>query len=304
MLSGNYNYQHMDWSHGPIVGEEEFNHLGNLVTHITSPTITIGLSDYLNISYQQTIGVRSMDWMGDQESDHHRDENSLQDFVNAIGSAFGDSRINLKYLITNTGMDPGSRIFLGMGLTIPSNSILTQSPFLNNDDDTTLEEHRHFSLSDGAHKANIELQYYIKNNAKSIFMPAFYGLTANYMKPLNESKYGYKPSTLYSGVGSCLFSTKLKAIWAPKGISLGLAYIKTEKAYWDEIEAPNSESETFLPSLGMIWSHKDYGSLSLNLKYIQNATIAEDALDNKSTAFEISFGYRKTLNYTIPWLYY
>ena len=54
----------------------------------------------------------------------------------------------------------------------------------------------------------------------------------------------------------------------------------------------------------MIWSHKDYGSLSLNLKYNQNEAIPEDALDNKSTSFEISFGYRKTLNYTIPWLYY
>jgi len=294
----------MDWSHGPI-GGEDFKHLGNLVTHITTPTITIGLSDYLNISYQQTIGVRSMDWMGDQESEHHRDENSLEDFVNAIGSAFGDTRINLKYLITNTGLQPGSRIFLGTGLTIPSNSILIKSPFLENEvDNTALEEHRHFSLSDGAYKANIELQYYIKNSSKSIFIPAFYGLTANYIKPLNESKYGYKPSTTYIGVGSCLFSTQLKNIWAPKGISLGLAYLKTEKAYWDDIESPNSETEVIIPSLGMIWSHKDYGSLSLNLKYNQNEAIPEDALDNKSTSFEISIGYRKTLNYTIPWLYY
>jgi len=310
MLSGNYNYQYMDWSHSKIQGED-FKHEGNLVTNLITPTITIGLSDYLNISYQQALGVRAMDWGRAEESGHHRSEDSLSDFLDqAEGSLFGDARINLKYLLTNTGLQPGSRIFLGMGLTIPSNSVLKESPFIEvvyDEDGIPVENsHRHFSLSDGAYKANLELQYYIKNSSKSIFIPAFYGLTANYIKPLNESKYGYKPSTTYIGVGSCLFSTQLKNIWAPKGISLGLAFLKTEEAYWDELPAPNSKTEVFIPSLGMIWSHKDYGSLSVNLKYNKNEVIPEagDGIENESTSFEISVGYRKTLNYTIPWLYY
>jgi hypothetical protein len=57
-----------------------------------------------------------------------------------------------------------------------------------------------------------------------------------------------------------------------------------------------------IPSIGLIWNHKDYGSLSLNIKYNQNEAIAEDALNNESESFEISIGYRKTLNYTIPFL--
>jgi hypothetical protein len=197
-----------------------------------------------------------------------------------------------------------------MGLTIPSKSVLKKTPFLEveyDENGNPIENtHRHFSLSDGAYKAILELQYYIKNNSKSIFMPAFYGLTANYIRPLSESKYGYKPSTTYIAVGSCLFSTQLKNMWAPKGISLGLAFLKTEEAYWDGIKAPNSKTEVIIPSLGMIWNHKDYGSLSLNLKYNKNEVIpeAEDDIENESTSFEISIGYRKTLNYTIPWLYY
>jgi len=310
MLSGNYNYQYMDWSHSEILGEN-FKHKGNLVTHLMTPTMTIGLSDYLNISYQQAIGIRAMDWGRDEVSGHHRTEDSLSDFLDqAEGSLFGDARINLKYLLTNTGLQSGSRIFLGMGLTVPSKSVLKENPFLEveyDDNGNPIKNaHRHFSLSDGGYKANLELQYYIKNNSKSIFIPTFYGLTANYIRPLSESKYGYKSSTTYIGVGSCLFSTQLKNTWAPKGISLGLAFLKTEEAYWDGLKAPNSKTEVIIPSLGMIWNHKDYGSLSLNLKYNKNEVIpeAEDDIENESTSFEISIGYRKTLSYSIPWLYF
>jgi hypothetical protein len=302
MFSTNYNYQYFDWSHDPIPGEP-FKHIGNLITHIITPTITIGLSDYFNINYQQTIGVRSMDWMGQEDSNHHRDENTLSDFLDqAIGNAFGDASINLKYLITNTGMQPGTRIFLGTGLIIPSNNVLTESPFLENEDGSALNEHRHFSLSDGCYKTNFELQLYFKNNGKNIFIPSFYGLNLNYIKPLKESDYGYLSSNTYTVVGSSLFATKLKPIWAPKGISLGLIYLKTEEAFWNNQVAPNSKSEMKIPSIGLIWSHKDYGSFSLNAKYTNSANISESSINNEVSMFELSIGYRKTLNYTIPWL--
>ncbi len=301
MFSMNYNYQYIDWSHDQIPGEP-FQHKGNLVTNIITPTITIGLSDYFNISYQQTIGVRSMDWMGDSTSMHHQDGNTSTDFENAHGSKFGDGTINLKYLITNTGMQSGSRIFLGAGLMIPSKNVLTVNPFLENEDGEALNEHRHYSLSDGCYKSNFELQIYFKSNSKNIFIPSFYGLTANYIKPLKESDYGYLSSDTYIIIGSSLFSTNLKPIWAPKGISLGLAYLKTKEAFWNGEAAPNSESEMLIPSIGIIWSHKDYGSISLNMKYNNNGNIPESALDNEVSMFELSIGYRKTLNYTIPFL--
>lgn len=303
MLSTNYNYQYVDWSHNPIENEP-FEHFGNLVTHLIRPTITIGLSDYFNISYQQTIGVRSMDWMAEEDSNHHRDENTLSDFINAIGNAYGDATINLKYLITNTGMQPGSRIFFGTGLVIPSNSVLTKNPFLDDNQDGIVDdEHRHFSLSDGCYKTNFELQYYIKNNSKNWYNPSFYGLTINYITPLKESDYGYLSSDTYIIIGSTLFPTKLKSTWAPKGMSLGLAYLKTDKAFWNNIESPNSETEVIIPTIGIIWNHKNYGSFSLNLKYSYNQTVMpESAPDSDMSMFELSIGYRKTIDYTIPWL--
>ena len=300
MFSTNYNYQYIDWSHDPIAGEP-FEHVGNLVTHLFRPTITIGLSDYFNVSYQQTIGIRSMDWMGDGDSDHHRDENTLSNFVNAIGNAYGDATLNLKYLITNTGMQEGSRIFLGAGLIIPSNNVLTENPFLEDENGSALNEHRHFSLSEGCYKTNFELQIYFKNNSTKIFLPSFYGLTINYIEPLRESDYGFLPGKNYIGITSALFSTKLKQIWMPKGIALGFAFVKTEKSYWDNQVAPNSESEMLIPSIGLIWNHKDYGSFSLNIKYNNNTNLPESSLNNEASMFELSIGYRKTLNYTIPW---
>ena len=99
MVSNNYNYQFIDWSHGPI-GSEDFEHIGTLSTHLITPTITLGLSDYINISYTQAIGVRSMGWDLLDESLHHRDENSSESFDNALGSLFGDGRLSIKYLLT------------------------------------------------------------------------------------------------------------------------------------------------------------------------------------------------------------
>jgi len=306
MVSGNYNYQYIDWSHDKVPGED-FDHLGNLITHLITPTMTLGISDYFNISFQQAMGVRSMDWGNDDDiSQHHRDENSLSDFLEqAKGSIFGDATINLKYLLTNTGIDAGSRIFISGGLIIPSNSVLTKSPFLDEDEDNIADEaHRHFSLSDGCYKTNIELQYYIKRISKNWFQPAFYGITFNYIRPIEASMHGYLPGNTYVGIGSMLFATKLKNTWAPKGLSLGLAYLKTEEAFWGGQPAPNSETEVFIPSLGIIWNHKKYGGLSLNIKYNQNEAIPEDALNNESQSIQLSIGYRKTLSYTIPWLYY
>ena len=301
MVSGNYNFQYIDWTHGAI-GNENFEHTGNLVTNVISPTLTIGLTNYINFSYQQIIGIRSMDWMRSEDSAHHRDEHSLEDFLNANGSAIGDATFNLKYLLTNTGNTTGSRIFLGAGLVVPSNSVLTSNPFSQNDDGT-YEDHRHFSLSDGCYKSNFELQFYIKNMTKKRYIPTFYGFTLNYKSPLNESKYGYKASKTMVGVSSILFATKLKKTWQPKGLSLGLAFINTSDAFWDGQKAPNTKSKFLMPTIGLIFSDKDKGSLSINLKYVKDKSlIPENAPEANIKSYELSIGYRKTLKYFIPWI--
>jgi len=305
MLTADYNYQFIDWSHDPVAGEP-FNHLGNLVTNILSPTITVGLSNYLNLSFRTSIGSRSMDWMGSDNSKHHRDESSTSDFDNAHGGLFGDSNFTLRYLFKNTGLKSGSRIFMGAGLTIPSNSVLTKSPYLMDESlENPYDDHRHFSLSDGCYKTNYEFQYYMKSDSKLSFIPTFYGVTINYLAPLNESEYGYLPGSTFTVISSFLFSINSSHKFLPKGVSMGAAYAGMSASSWNGIEA-NSSFSSILPALGFIWNDDALGSLSLNIKYNKNEFMKEDQnlLNNKSKSIEISLGYSKTLDYTIPWLYW
>ena len=88
-----------------------------------------------------------MNWNVSDASIHHRTETSLSEFDNASGSVLGDSRIILRYLVKNTGLQNGYRIYTGGGLTIPSNGILTSDPYFLNGNEPT--KHRHFSLSNG-----------------------------------------------------------------------------------------------------------------------------------------------------------
>ena len=56
-----------------------------------------------------------------------------------------------------------------------------------------IEEHRHFSMSDGCYKLIGETQFYLKRKLN----PVFIGGAFLVQTPLEENKYGYRSSTLY-----------------------------------------------------------------------------------------------------------
>ena len=132
-----------------------------------------------------TIGIRSMFWGVGEASIHHRSQNNLSKFKNAHSSIFGDSKLHLRYLFKNAGMNKGYRIFTAAGLTIPSNSVLTSDPFFLNDEPE--QEHRHFSLSYGAYNYVLESQFYYKRNLN----PVFFGGFIEIENPIKEGKYGF-----------------------------------------------------------------------------------------------------------------
>ena len=133
MVSSDFFYQFIDWRHDQIDDSEPYGHEGTLSTIIISPKITIGLSDWWNVSFQQILGTRHMGWHSDETSMHHRDEHSHSNFRNAIGGYLGDARLMLRYLALNTGMGQGSRLFFGLGYVMPSKNTLSISPFLKDD---------------------------------------------------------------------------------------------------------------------------------------------------------------------------
>ena len=103
-LSIENSTQYIDWWHEQI-GKEEFDHSGSLLSVIFRPGVIYGLSDRINLSFNTTLGIRSMNWFGTNQSKHHRDEYTNSDFSNANGGIMGDSKIVLRYLHKNTGDD-------------------------------------------------------------------------------------------------------------------------------------------------------------------------------------------------------
>ena len=58
--------QYIDWWHEAIPGSGEgFDHEGTLTSVIINPSLTIGLSNFWNITINKTIGRRTMTWDGD-----------------------------------------------------------------------------------------------------------------------------------------------------------------------------------------------------------------------------------------------
>ena len=158
MLSLDNANQYIDWWHEALPeSDESFDHNGTLTSLIVSPSVTVGLSNYWNVTFTQILGVRGMTWGGEKESIHHRNESSFSNFVNAKGGVLGDTRILFRYLFYNDGAGAGKRLFMGGGIVVPSKNTLTSDPFFLNGDDKV--EHRHFSISQGSYKGIFELQY-------------------------------------------------------------------------------------------------------------------------------------------------
>ena len=297
MLGVDFNYQFIDWQHDPTP-DEEFHHLGTLTALVSSPNITVGLNDWWNFSIIQMLGNRYMTWGADTTSKHHRDEGSESNFTNAIGGYLGDTKVMVRYLLFNAGRGPGVRLFLGGGMAIPSENTLTSDPFFLNG--TSIEEHRHFSMSEGVYKAIFETQFFIKRMKNPVFM----GGTLTIEEPLKENEYGFQASRLID-LSFTAFTRKLKPINGSLGGSLMIR--NTSEAFWNGISAPNSKSTLIIPGFGALWS-LDFATLSVNFQYpifIDGAFSGGDGDSNEETnTLQISIGMRRVLDFYIPWLYW
>ncbi len=248
-------FTNIDWWHEPI-GNEAFDHSGSLNTFLIQPSILYGISDKWNFLATLTLGVRMMDWNESNESIHHRTETSFSDFINANGSILGDTKFILRYLVKNTGLENGFRIYTGGGLTIPSNSVLTSDPYFLNGNETT--EHRHFSLSNGTFNYIFESQVFYKRSVN----PTFFGGFIIFEKPLGESEFGYLPPNNLNITLSAIYK-RFDNI--DSSIGYGINILKTSQGYWNGIPAPNTKSTTIGPNIAYLFSTK-VGAVALNVQ--------------------------------------
>jgi hypothetical protein len=332
MVFGDFGYQYFDWWHEQIESYkpgtnelEDFDHSGLFKNKTINLGLTIGLNDYWNITVSQLISERCMEWEGpvdingNSSTVHHRTECSSSDFFDgekqlAFGGLLGDTRINFRYLLFNQIKGPGSRLFLGLGFDIPSSNVMAESPWKKNDHDGLIETeprytpHRHFYLSDGAYKMNLELQYF----KKRMQYPVFWGGTFAISAPLNDSKYGFTPSTRYQlsflAMSSALPFQKFK--WGKLSISsIGFTFTIAHagRSQWEgQGDTPNSKSILYVPGINILFGLEDGGGFGLNISRGYEYYFNENESDIKETndIYSINISYRKVLDKVIDRLYW
>ena len=275
----------IDWWHEAL-GAEQFEHSGLLNTYLLQPKLVYGFSQKLNLAFNVSFGLRQMHWNVSDESIHHRDETTLSNFRNAIGSILGDSKIIVRYLINEAGSELGERFYLGAGLVIPGSSVLTSDPFFLDGD--LYKSHRHFSLSSGAYKGIVEGQLFVKRNINPVFLGGFIIVE----HPFSESKYGYLPSTMGTISLSASF---MRYDQLMSSYDIGIMFAYSSNAKWNGILEPNSESFAISPSIGYLFNTK-FGAVSINIQkpfmifgaFIDN----EGDIDQRSSVWQISFSLR------------
>ena len=302
MITADYAYNHIDWEHSPV-GDEPFDHYGNFTTNLLNLGITIGLNDYWNATLKQLFIDRCMDWHPKEVSSHHRSECASTDYDNAKGGYLGDTTINFRYLLQNAGKGPGSRFFIGGGLVVPSNNELTSSPFLN--DNGVYLNHRHFAISEGAHKLIFEFQFF----KKRVKRPVFWGTTFNLTYPIEESDYGFYPSKVYDLSFVALSGpTKIKTnFFMISSIGFNYSFRHTTNAKWNSIIAPNSKSNTHVPGISfLIGIKKSKGAIGVNIlrAYIDNLSTNDDVVEQDAKVWQFSLSYRMILDKYIDRLYW
>jgi hypothetical protein len=289
--------QYIDWWHEAIPGSGEgFDHEGTLTSVIINPSLTIGLSNYWNMTINKTLGQRTMTWVGDTTTIHHRDEGTESNFINAIGGYLGDTKLMVRYLVFNDGQGPGKRLFLGWGFIVPSKNTLSDDPFFLSGDEKTA--HRHFALSEGVYKGCVEIQLFKKKMTNPVFM----GGTIYVEKALAENDYGFRASDIYD-LSLTAFSKKIAAINGSLGTNVVMRHTTT--AYWNGFEAPNSRATVVTVGFGGLWNLA-VGGISLNIQkpfFIEGVFSGiEGELDQRVGVWQVSMSYRRLLDFVIPWL--
>ena len=234
MFSIDNSNQYIDWWHEALPGSgENFAHKGTLSSIIFSPSLTIGLSNYWNMTITQNLGNRIMTWGGDTTTIHHRDEGSHTNFKNAIGGVLGDTRLLFRYLIHNDGKGAGKRLFIGSGFVIPSKNTLSSDPFFLSGEPK--EEHRHFAMSEGNYQFLGEFQFFRKLTPPIIF----WGVSSSIAHSIKESSEGYSSPTRVD-FSLTFLTQKIKFINAALGVYVQYKY--SGNAKWNNIITPNSKA--------------------------------------------------------------
>ena len=154
---------------------------------------------------------------------------------------------------------------------------------------------------------NFELQFF----KKRIQFPVFWGGTFSFNFPLNDSKYGFRPSKRYelsmmAMSGSTAFQKIKLGNFSLSSIGPTLTIGYASRSRWkDEEETPNSKSILYVPGISILISSKNGGGFGINITRGFEQYMNENLSDikEKTSIYGISISYRKVLDKRIDWLW-
>jgi hypothetical protein len=199
-------------------------------------------------------------------NDHHRDESRV---------GIGDLKLVLRYLRSNITFGPGTRLFFGVGIIIPSNNTIKINPYGG-------DPHTHFAMSEGVYKFIGEMQYFIRGKGSIVS-----GLVSQCIVPLHTNKYSFKPGTELSLTGYFLFQKTNFLGGMPQMMLTGS---KRSANIWPNY---NGTGETnLILSGGLMWNRgNNHYSLTLGYPFVNRPDVIKSDANVD--------GYAHTINITL-----
>ena len=275
LVGSNFSSQFINWRHGPLPDDTTGAHDGNLNSNIGDFSLNYGLSENWNIETTMSFGIRGMDYFG-RKTDHHRDESK---------TGLGDIGLTLRYISSNISFGPGTRLFFGGGVIIPSDNTVKINPFKK-----PLEKHTHFDISEGAFKLVGEIQYFKRDT-----LPIVMGGILRYSSALTENDYSFIPGYQLDAVAMFYWQTKQIFKGIPQFSLIGQ---KKGVDHWEGDVAPNSGGFILQGAAGLMWNlGQQHFTLSVRVPLYQALNMVNEGspVDNDADMWGFSFSYRTVL---------
>ena len=275
LVGSNFSSQFINWGHGPLPDDTTGAHDGNLNSNIGDFSLNYGLSENWNIETTMSFGIRGMDYFG-RKTDHHRDESK---------TGLGDIGLTLRYISSNIAFGPGTRLFFGGGVIIPSNNTVKINPFK-----IPIKEHTHFDISEGAFKLVGEIQYFKRDT-----LPIVMGGILRYSSALTENDYSFIPGYQLNAVAIFYWQTKQIFKGIPQFSFIGQ---KRGVDHWEGDVAPNSGGLLVIGAAGLMWNldpHHFTFLIRMPIYQKLNMVQEESSIKNHADMWGFSFSYRTIL---------
>ena len=275
LIGSNFSSQFINWGHGPLPDDTTGAHDGNLNSNIGDFSLNYGLSENWNIETTMSFGIRGMDYFG-RKTDHHRDESK---------TGLGDIGLTLRYISSNISFGPGTRLFFGGGVIIPSNNTVKKNPFK-----IPIKEHTHFDISEGAFKLVGEIQYFKRDT-----LPIVKGGILKYSSALTENDYSFMPGYQLDAVAMFYWQTKQIFKGIPQFSLIGQ---KKGVDHWEGDVAPNSGGFILQGAAGLMWNlGQQHFTLSVRVPLYQALNMVNEGspVDNDADMWGFSVSYRTVL---------